>query len=199
MTMGEQQGRGGIPPSNVASLNLHLNLNLLSHQGQSRRSPCHNHRRHGCHGNRDRECRRSHLQTQHLTWGPHCLAPVRYIGRASSRDGRSGSQLARPTPPRGRQSMGTSHNCVPRIFTCHCSWSCCRRFFAVGVVFGVVVVVAANANTAAQGWRGGQLAIVAAILRLVIAVIVLISAIAIAGNNNDKDPIILLCLALLSL
>ncbi len=88
--------------------------------------------------------------------------------------------------------MGTSHCHVPRILARHSSWGCCCHVFAVRVVVGVVVIVAANANTAAQGRRGCRLAIVDAILRLVVAVVVLVSAIAIAWDNNDKLPVVLL-------
>jgi hypothetical protein len=88
--------------------------------------------------------------------------------------------------------MGTFHRHVPRILACHCSWSCHHHFFAVGVVIGVIVIVTANANTAAQGRWGCRLAIVATVLRLIIAVVVLISAMAIAWDDDDKLPVILL-------
>ncbi len=89
--------------------------------------------------------------------------------------------------------MGTSRRCVSKILACHCSQSCCCRFFAVGFIVGVVVVVVANANTAAQGRRGCQLAIVAAILlRLVIAVVLFISTITIAWDDNDELLVVLL-------
>jgi hypothetical protein len=192
MTMGERRGRGRIPPSNVPSLHLHLNLNLLCHQGQSHRCSRRYHHRRGLHGNRDRKCRRRHLQTRCCTRGPRCLAPARCRGMASSRGGRSGSQPARRTPPQGRWSMGTSRCHVPRILARHRSWSCHHRFFAVGIFVGVVVIVAANVNTAARGRRGCWLAIVAAILRLIVAVVLLVSAIAITWDNDDKLPVILL-------
>ncbi len=63
---------------------------------------------------------------------------------------------------------------------------------AFRVFVGVVVVVAANVNSAAQGRRGCRLAIAAAILRLVVVVIVLISTITIAWDDDDKLPVILL-------
>jgi hypothetical protein len=88
--------------------------------------------------------------------------------------------------------MGTSRRRVPRILAHHCSRSCQCHFFAVGVVVGVVVVVVANANTAARGRRGCQLAIVAAVLHLVIAVVVLLSAIAIAWVDDNELLVLLL-------
>jgi hypothetical protein len=90
--------------------------------------------------------------------------------------------------------MGTSRRCIPRILACHCSQSCCCCFFAVRVIIGVFVIVLANANTAAQGQQGCQLAIVTAILCLVVAVVVLVSTIAIAWDDNNELPVILLCL-----
>ncbi len=59
--------------------------------------------------------------------------------------------------------------------------------------------MAANSNTAAQGRRGCRLAIVPAVLRLGIAVVVLVSAIAIAWDDNDELPVVLLRLGLLDL
>ncbi len=88
--------------------------------------------------------------------------------------------------------MGTSHHHVPRILARHCSQSHHCHFFAVGVVVGVVVVVTANANTAGQGRWGCRLAIVAALLRLVITVVVLVSAIPITWDDDDKLPVVLL-------
>jgi hypothetical protein len=88
--------------------------------------------------------------------------------------------------------MGTSSCCVPRILARHCSRSHRHHFFAVGVVIGVVIIVAANGNTAARGRQSFRLAIIAAILRLVVAVIVLVSAIAIAWDDDDKLPVVLL-------
>ncbi len=74
----------------------------------------------------------------------------------------------------------------------HRSWSRHRCFFAVGVVVEVVVVVATNTNTAAQGWRGCQLAIVSAVFCLIVTVVVLVSTIAIACDDDYKLPIVLL-------
>jgi hypothetical protein len=88
--------------------------------------------------------------------------------------------------------MGTSGCCVPRILARHCSQSHHSCFFVVGVVVGVVVIVAANANTAAQGRWGCWLAIVAAVLRLVIAVVVLVDVITIAWDNDNELSVILL-------
>ncbi len=125
MTTGEQRGRGGILPPNVTYLQLHLNLNLLCHLGQSHHCPCRNHCCCDCHGNCNSKCCRRHrrLRTQCCTCGRQCLAPVRCRGTASSRGGCSGSQPARQTLPRGRWSMGTSRCHVPRILACHCSRS----------------------------------------------------------------------------
>ncbi len=52
--------------------------------------------------------------------------------------------------------------------------------------------MAANANTAARGWRGCRLAIVAAILGLIVAVVVLVSAIPITWDDNEELPVVLL-------
>jgi hypothetical protein len=86
--------------------------------------------------------------------------------------------------------MGTSRRRVPRILARHRSSSCRCHFFPVEVVVGVIVVVAANANTAAQGRWGCRLAIVVAVLRLVVAVVVLVSAIAIAWDDKNELPVV---------
>ncbi len=52
--------------------------------------------------------------------------------------------------------------------------------------------MAANANTTTRGQQGCRLAIVAAVLRLIVAVIVLVSAIAIAWDDVDELPVVLL-------
>jgi hypothetical protein len=88
--------------------------------------------------------------------------------------------------------MGPSRRCVPRILAHHHSQSRRRHFLVVGVVVGVIVIVLANANTAAQGRRGCWLAIVAAVLHLIVMIVIHISAIAIAWDDDDELPIVLL-------